>query len=59
MNRIIMTFQICSRSRNLQGDVLQPEVERDVAVDEPERDQGGDRHLGWRDDQLGPEVQVG
>ena len=59
MNRIIMTFQICSRSRNLQGDVLQPEVERDIAVDEPERDQGRDRHLGWRDDQPGPEVQVG
>ena len=39
--------------------MLQPEVERDIAVDEPERDQGGDRHLGWRDDQLGPEVQVG
>ena len=43
----------------MQGDVLQPKVECDPASDEPARDQGGDWHLGGRDDHAGPEVQVG
>ena len=43
----------------MQGDVLQPEVQRDPASDEPARDQGRDWHLGGRDDHPWPEVQVG
>ena len=43
----------------MQGDVFQPQVQRDPAPDEPTGDQGGHRHLGGGDDHLGPEVQVG
>ena len=43
----------------MQGDVLQPKVQRDPAFDEPAGDQGGDRHLGGGDDHPRPEVQVG
>ena len=43
----------------MQGDVLQPKVQRDPAFDEPAWDQGGDWHLGGRDDHPRPEVQVG
>ena len=51
--------QVCRSTRDMQGDVFQPQVQRDPAPDEPTGDQGGHRHLGGGDDHLGPEVQVG